>query len=146
MARSKRALSSLTENKLKGGRRYWTNYYGEVVQIECACCHKVKPANAFHTNNFKKFNKQNYCIACNDERLYGKPADRVREARPEPVLATRDVKKETRKETVRDNIETLTERQRALLGQCLQEGRGAKEVDEAIADLHKVKKWLQIVK
>ncbi len=143
MARSKRAKSRLTVNHLKGGRRYWTNYYGEVVQIECACCHKVKPASAFHTNNFKKFNKQNYCIECNDERLRAKSFSRV-----EPVI--KDIKpvKSTRIETVKETAptEVLTEEQRKLLGSCLSKGYTIKDIDRAIEDFKKVRKYLQVIK
>lgn len=68
----KKHKGALWLGRFKGGRKYFVNEYNEVCLIECACCKEIKSANAFHTNQFKKFNKQNYCIACNDKRLSGK--------------------------------------------------------------------------
>ena len=67
---------ALRLGRFKGGRTYFVNKYNEVCLIECACCKEIKPATAFHTNHFKKFNKQNYCIACNDKRLSRKVRDK----------------------------------------------------------------------
>lgn len=67
---------ALRLGRFKGGRTYFVNKYNEVCLIECACCKEIKPATAFHANHFKKFNKQNYCIACNDKRLSRKVRDK----------------------------------------------------------------------
>lgn len=93
----KKHKGALWLGRFKGGRKYFVNADNEVCFIECACCKEIKPASAFHTNQFKKFNKQNYCIACNDKRLSRKPAVEkkatpkakvvdIREYRTEPVF------------------------------------------------------------
>lgn len=69
--------------KFKGGRKYFLDSNNEVCYIECACCREIKHAKEFHSNHFKKFNKQNYCIACNEKRLSGKIKGDKRQKRQE---------------------------------------------------------------
>lgn len=128
MTNNKKIKNSLYENTLKGGRKYWTNYYGEVVQIECACCHKVKPASAFHINNFKKFKKQEHCISCNNKMLDGK------------ILK---VTKYTRNKEV--NVDKLNDRQMKVLGKYLIEETAHQKIIQEIEDLVKVKAWLDTI-
>lgn len=79
----KKHKGALWVGRFKGGRKYFVNSHNEVCLIECACCKEVKPAKSYHTNQFKKFNKQNYCIACNDKRLSGKAKNDKRQKRHE---------------------------------------------------------------
>lgn len=80
--------------RFKGGRKYFVNDNNEVCFIECACCKEIKPAKAFHTNHFKKFNKQNYCIECNDRRLSGKGVAKRKSRKGTNVININDFKKE----------------------------------------------------
>lgn len=77
----KKHRGALWLGRFKGGRKYLVNADNQVCFIECACCREIKPASAFHTNHFKKFNKQNYCIECNDLRLSGKSKRGMRQKR-----------------------------------------------------------------
>ncbi|SFU33971.1 hypothetical protein SAMN04487886_100935 [Clostridium sp. DSM 8431] len=128
MTSNKKNRNGLYESILRDGIRYWTNYYGEVIQIECACCHRIKPAKEFHANNFKKFNKQEHCISCNNKILDGKISKVTKYIRNKEV-----------------NVDKLNDRQMKVLGKYLIEEIAHEKIIQEIEDLEKVKAWLEFI-